>query len=901
MIETINSWYDAYRLIASLLIENYGHSENPARETYRKLNDTEFANLNKGRLFRDSLTRTDEWGLDPIQIFSTFNYTKIDPQRRIILINSLLFELGSEKSIGNISFEGIPSPIITQIAQYRGFKQQNEIWRIFKELVDGGLLNLKSEHFDKIKSWRGIDIASFTMFLFWVNSNEFLPIDKNTVDFLKSISVIDFTPKSYPEYMSLCNVIMDSVYNVNSKNSVYRDLVLDSYKVFNFEMETYNFTDNTASIFKRYAPSDIEKFIFSEQSPKEKLNGFKIIAIRPKIKSGNRTQRNLKNLIEGELYQFYNSYSILEGDKTIIFDKKRVLDLYSDNQNINVSISAIVGTNGSGKSTIAEILYLAINKIAYLRKISPEQKLIDTDIHVDLFIHIDTIYKISIGNDIEFFKYRKIDDNTYRINKETFDFAHFDFAHFFYTIAVNYSLYALNSDEKDGRWLNPLFWKNDSYQIPLALNPMRKSGNIDVNIEEALAKSRMLSNILEPDLIDFEKKEIKEIAPECTPKFIKLTLNNGKISNKLKKYEKEYSAANEVIVNKIVNILTDYTENISIGKQDTKIYIYLKVIEISNTYSFYKRSYHNLPKWVLNDEDKLNRFLNDLKNDTSHITFKLRQAINFYKYGIFEINKKLPIIDVISKIDKYRSNTDLRTIDLLPPSFFDIDLTFESGSTFNNLSSGQKQLILSVNTIGYHLYNINSVGLYDDNFKYTNVNIIFDEVELYFHPEMQRSYINDLLMHLKNLQIDKIYNINIIFITHSPFILSDIPSTNILRLKSGKPNKAKNSEETFGANIHDLLANDFFLEKGYMGEFANNKIKDLIKTLNEWEEPDNNSDRKEKDDLFKFIQLIGEPLIKKSLLDLYHEKIGLHESEFNLDQIEDEIKRLENLKERINR
>lgn len=901
MIEIINNWYDAYRLIALLLIEKHGQSANPAMDIYKNLKDTEFSNLNKGRLFRDSLTRTDEWGLDPIQIFSTFNYTKIDPQRRIKLINSLLYELGSERSINIIAFEGIPTPIITQIAQYRGFKQQNEIWRVFIEVVKGGLLSLKSEHFDKIKSWRGIDIASFTMFLFWINSDEFLPIDKNTVDFLKSISILDFTPKSYPEYIFLCNLIKDSIYNNYSKKSVYRDLVLDSYKVFNFEKEPYDFTENTASIINKYAPSDIEKFVITERIPKEKLNGFKIIAIRPKIKPGYRTQHHLKNLIEGELYQFYNSYTIIDNDKTIVFDKTKSLDLYSDKQNINISISAIVGTNGSGKSTIAELLYLAINKIAYIRRISPEQKLINTDIHVDLFIHLDTIYKISIGNDIEFFKYRIIKDNTYQISNETFDFANFDFANFFYTVAVNYSLYALNSEVKDGQWLNPLFWKNDSYQIPLALNPIRKGGNIDINIEEDLAKSRMLSNILDPDLFDFEKKEIQEIAPECTPKYIKLTLNKGKISKKLKKYEKEYQKVSEVAVDKIVNILTDYTENISIGKQDTKIYIFLKVVEISNTYSLYKGSYHNLPDWVLKDEDKLNKLLNDLKGDTSHITFKLRQAINFYKYGIFEINKKLSIIDVISKIDKYKSNTDLRTIDLLPPSFFDIDLTFESGSTFNNLSSGQKQLIFSVNTIGYHLYNINSVGFYNDNFKYSNVNIIFDEVELYFHPEMQRSYINDLLLLLKNLQVDKIYNINIIFITHSPFILSDIPSTNILRLKSGKPNKTKNSEETFGANIHDLLANDFFLEKGYMGEFANKKIQEVITTLKDWEENHNDYGSKEKDELFKFIQLIGEPLIKKSLLDLYHEKIGIHDSEFTLDQIEEEIKRLENLKERINK
>jgi hypothetical protein len=63
-----------------------------------------------------------------------------------------------------------------------------------------------------------------------------------------------------------------------------------------------------------------------------------------------------------------------------------------------------------------------------------------------------------------------------------------------------------------------------------------------------------------------------------------------------------------------------------------------------------------------------------------------------------------------------------------------------------------------------------------------------------------------------------------------------IPSANILKLethpvtKKSKP--AAHSAQTFGANIHDLLANDFFLENGFMGEFAKKKINEAIRFLN---------------------------------------------------------------------
>ncbi|SEF73594.1 AAA family ATPase [Sphingobacterium lactis] len=892
----ISDWYEAYRLIAKLLISKYGNRDNPAKDLYNDLKYSKFAHLNRGRLFRDSLTRTDEWGLDPIQIYATFNYTKIDPNRRIELINSLLFELGSEKSVNYISFEGIPSPIITQIAQYRGFNQQNEIWSVFRELANDGMRNLKALHFQKIKRWRGIDIASFTMFLFWINSEEFLPVDRNTVNFLKSISVIDHIPKRYGVYIDLCKEIKDSVYSNDLKKTVYRDLVIDSYKVFNFEQDSYNLTENTVTILDKYTPSHIEKFVTVEQIRKERLNGFKIIALRPLSNDSFKKQKHLKNLKEGELYQFYNLYTIQDDDAIILYNKTNDLDLYSVNENLNISISAIVGMNGSGKSTIADILYLIINKIAFHKKLNPEQKLIHEEVFVDLFVHLDTIYKISVSQSIEIFRYKLLQNNTYQIDKEAINIADFDLENLFYTISVNYSLYALNSNIT-GKWVNPLFWKNDGYQIPLVLNPMRIEGNIDVNREEYLGTSRLLANILEPHHIDFNRKIIPELVPRSTPNSIILTLDNSKIIKKEKEYKDKYGKIDRKLFNKIIKYLVLKIDPQCSVQKEAKNYIFFKVINISEKY--YKKKYKDLPSWGLTDNKKLTEYLDRLVNGNSHIENKLKQAINILIYHIYDLEISLPLLNVISNIDNVKEKFSLKTIELIPPSFLNVKINFDHGGKITELSSGEKQQILSINTIIYHIYNIDSVLQEEGTLKYGNVNIIFDEIELYFHPEMQRTYIKNLLYQIRKMQLEYVNNINILFITHSPFILSDIPSNNILRLESGKPFKTKNSEETFGANIHDLLANDFFLEKGYMGEFVNNKIKQVIDTLNKWKKDDNKTKINEKGEIYQFIQIIGEPLIKDSLLDLYHEKIGLHESEFSLSEIDEEIKRLKKLKERI--
>ena len=95
----LNNWPEAYRLVAELLYTAYKEcAENPAKEIYEQLKITKFSELNNGRLFRDRLSRISEWGLDPIQIFATFNYPKIGA-RRIEIINSLLQQFKSEKRV----------------------------------------------------------------------------------------------------------------------------------------------------------------------------------------------------------------------------------------------------------------------------------------------------------------------------------------------------------------------------------------------------------------------------------------------------------------------------------------------------------------------------------------------------------------------------------------------------------------------------------------------------------------------------------------------------------------------------------------------------------------------------------------------------------------------------------
>ena len=59
--------------------------------------------------------------------------------------------------------------------------------------------------------------------------------------------------------------------------------------------------------------------------------------------------------------------------------------------------------------------------------------------------------------------------------------------------------------------------------------------------------------------------------------------------------------------------------------------------------------------------------------------------------------------------------------------------------------------------------------------------------------------------------------------THSPFILSDIPHSNVLCLGEEKPAVSG----TFGANIIELLGNSFFLSS-VIGNVASIEIKKVV-------------------------------------------------------------------------
>ena len=138
--------------------------------------------------------------------------------------------------------------------------------------------------------------------------------------------------------------------------------------------------------------------------------------------------------------------------------------------------------------------------------------------------------------------------------------------------------------------------------------------------------------------------------------------------------------------------------------------------------------------------------------------------------------------------------------------------------------------------------------------------LILDEPEVHMHPDLERQYLY-LLTHwlhddFPNMQFQ------IILLTHSPFLISDVERSHVLLLQRTPEDviTAKHPEnQTFAANIHNILHEPLFLDSPF-GSISTELICQVIKQLKKGE-PENFSP----EELEVIISLIGEPLLRNSL------------------------------------
>ena len=156
--------------------------------------------------------------------------------------------------------------------------------------------------------------------------------------------------------------------------------------------------------------------------------------------------------------------------------------------------------------------------------------------------------------------------------------------------------------------------------------------------------------------------------------------------------------------------------------------------------------------------------------------------------------------------------------------------------------------------------------------------LVVDELESGMHLEWSRSLINFLVNYINKINKIGGMNFQLIFTTHSPYMLSDIKPGNVIMLEKNQEtgySEGKVLQNTFAKNIQEIMKEN--LIDNIYGDFALAKINSMIERLNEKEEQEGNEE-----ELLKEIHLISEPILRNKLLDMYDKKYNT--SEFNIEK-----------------
>lgn len=413
--------------------------------------------------------------------------------------------------------------------------------------------------------------------------------------------------------------------------------------------------------------------------------------------------------------------------------------------------------------------------------------------------------------------------------------------------------------------------------------------------KDGFFRSRKVYNALN----DLKAFSYKEQDPEDANTLRTVRMSNAQIYSKIDRIAKriieEWEKCVGVKLHK--DLGNDTSKDIIAGLN----YLVYKTIKSSYYYSEF-RDYSD----SIANEKRIDELVKDLFCNNTHITLKLRRTLAFllfYHYGVEHLHdgnkySNESILSVFNnQLDRIVENQEdaycckvrvegaytLKDFkvgqkphdkwvreELLPAPHVQTILWLKlpdgEMQTFDRLSSGEKQLLYVMSAVVYQLHHLNSAG--EGKIQYKSANLIFDEVDLYFHPEYQRKLVDYIIRVIGKLNLNKIKNINIMLATHSPFVLSDIPKNNILYLEKGRDNSDSVKVNPLGANISDVLSQSFFLTDGFMGEYVRKKLNNIVDALSS----KTSITEAQFDEMESIISNVGEPLLRETIARMLIEK-----------------------------
>ena len=567
------------------------------------------------------------------------------------------------------------------------------------------------------------------------------------------------------------------------------------------------------------------------------------------------------------------------------------------------SINLLIGKNGSGKTSILEMLNMnyfekkkrksyfdkleiEINYMILYKSSKDDENFIFEEQYIaKKFTKRKEIEEIRIQEEI----YESQDDGNYIENTGVLKFS-------FKEKIMKAAMREAKFEQKNIGGLKKL----TLYKLNIGLENGSKGKIynylVNANTEENFENSYLTLQI--PNLYEPEKiKEIKD-------KIIDVNSNES-IDDLIRLYDINKNNLKDTILNNYFNFI--YSE-----------IIWRNLSENSKTKKELKERKKELLKLLNNESSVYRKFEILLEEYENSINNRIK--INKEKYQIIE--KVADLIDnIVSKIES-ENEMDIENKDEIIRKFkisckeknkevlellkeyddfyipkIERDLIDFGNSLFKEvefikieeegLSDGEKVKLGYFSTL-YSILN----GEFK-NKKY--VTLLFDEVETYLHPEWCRRFLYELIEELGRYECKKF---KLIFATHSPFLIADVLAKDCIYLNKDEEGKIqaeiKEDVKTFGANIIDLFKNTMFLESTF-GKFATDKIKGVVDKI---EKAEKYSDIKHEVDFI--IGEIGEKLISNKLKSMIESKFENKDEEYYRKRIEEYQSKLEKLRNKEN-
>ncbi|HUM51647.1 MAG TPA: AAA family ATPase [Chitinophagales bacterium] len=275
----------------------------------------------------------------------------------------------------------------------------------------------------------------------------------------------------------------------------------------------------------------------------------------------------------------------------------------------------------------------------------------------------------------------------------------------------------------------------------------------------------------------------------------------------------------------------------------------LRTEEISeNLIDFLDAEFSNMPR------EQLTLFLErDEKKESESQFEKIRKQIDFLKKLKFNTNEL--------NIEYNTEGARNRSLE-----YFTFNYKSRYSKSFINdyiVLFGQSN-VFDINWIGIssgHKAYLNLFASLYQELRYTrqsNLLLCIDEGDLYLHPMWQIEFFDKLLTVLPTIFSG---NIQLLLTSHSPFLLSDLPKQNITILDKSITGSSLDGIElkinTFGGNLYDLYSEPFFLGQKRTSDFAYNKIKSLITSVESKQ-----ISRKDKREFMNLANIIGDEVIQ---------------------------------------